>query len=242
MPGFPGPQVCTGAASLLSLLCVALNFAASASFYSIPWYTVTNNKGDTFYLNLAFSGRGFEKSRFPTANLGCLGDFQAFSELWTAVDGSSAANTLLVLSLVCSVAMMLSSCNATNNHCLVSRDGAAAQLLYVSLSSKWLTIALGSLAFAFNLAGAITAWVTVGGFAKWFSRQIMRGTYSYQADVGSSLVGVALAGNLLALYLAVLPFYAPPPHAQQLVEDREQEQELGGAATGAGRASAVSLP
>lgn len=98
------------------------------------------------------------------------------------------------------------------------------------------------MAFVLNLAGAITAWVTVGGFAKWFSRQLMREAYTYKADVGSSLVGVALAGNLLALYLAVLPFYAPHPQAQQLVEDREQEQELGGAVSGAGRASAVSLP
>ena len=144
--------------------------------------------------------------------------------------------------MACSALLLVTSCIATNNHCLSARDGAAAQLQCVPLSGTRLTTALGTLALAFNLLGASVGWITVGGFARWLSRQPVQSSgslgyawpYTCKADTGCSLTGVALAGNLLALCLAVRASYAAPPQAQQLVEGSDQEPGGAGSAT-AGR-------
>jgi hypothetical protein len=148
---------------------------------------------------------------------------------------------------------MAVSCVATNNHCLAARDGAAARLQCAPLADQRLAVALGALASGLNLAGAAVGWATVGGFAKWLSAQPMvdgraggpSRPYLFltlKSESGSWLPGVALAGNLLVLYLAVQALQAPPQQAQQLVEGSDQEPSEDDAAAGAGRATAVSLP
>jgi hypothetical protein len=163
-------------------------------------------------------GRRFSDLPTEPGSAPCAGD-QASREFWAAVDGSSAASTLIGLSMACSALLLASACIASNNHCLAVRDGAAAQPQCVRLTGKSLTAALGGLAFTLNLLGAIVGSAALGAFAKWLARQPLRGAFSAAAGAGCTLVGLATAANLGALVLAVLSFSFPAPlGAQQLVE------------------------
>ena len=257
-----GPQVFAGAAALLSLLALALNLSCAVSLpggsslapTSAAWYTVSGpaasasftgpsqsftlfescksgGAGDCTPWSAGAAARRFTDLPVAPGSALCLGD-QASREFWAAVDGSSAAATLIGLSMACSALLLASACVATNNHCLAARDGAAAQPQCVRLTGKHLTAALGGLAFTLNLAGAIVGSAALGALAKWLVRQPLRGAFSVATGAGCTLVGLATAANFGALVLAVLSFYfpAPPAGAQQLVEGSGVEGGSGGRA------------
>ena len=244
-----GPLVFAGAAALLSFLALALNLSCAVSLpFGLPgaptsavWYTVaapgTALRAEARVSLTLFEscvsggagsctpwGAGVVSGRFSNLPAApgiapCPVD-QASREFWAAVDGGSAASVLVALSMACSALLLASACLAANNHCLAARDGAAAQLHCARLTGKRLAAALGCLAFTLNRVGAIVGSAALGAFAKWLSRQPLRGAFTASAGAGCTLVGLAAAANLGALVLAVGAFYFPPRQggAQQLVE------------------------
>lgn len=243
---------------MLSLICFLLNLV---SLTTSEWYSLTpsTDTSDNPWVRdairffpsetcLSITGSCVLLSKGPVAgrfgylprpdSRACLVDYQASAEFAAAIDGGSAVNTLLILSMACSALLLMCSC-------LDARCGSAQ--MPSGFSGKRLAIALGFLGFVFNLIGSIIGWVTLGSFVRWLSTQIINTDnnkyswpYTCRAEAGSWLTGVAMAGNLIVVYLAVQASYASPPQAQQLVES-SSDQEPGGAVAGAG-ATAVSLP